>query len=157
MGTETLSPEMVNSIKQLIVETLKEMSMQAPDNLTLLFFQLSKEFRDFKEEVIGRFDKVDERFGEVDERFGEVDRRFDKVDERFDKIEREMVTKDYLDEVIKTRLVTKDDLKEALADMVTKDHLKEALANMVTKDYLKEALTDLVVQIGISLRGVNKS
>ncbi|MBF0607466.1 MAG: hypothetical protein SFH39_11155 [Candidatus Magnetobacterium sp. LHC-1] len=143
MGTETLSPEMTSNIKQLILDTLKEMSMQAPDNLTLLFFQLSKEFWDFKREVGLRFDKVDERF--------------DKVDERFDKIEREMVTKDYLDEVIKTRLVTKDDLKEALADMVTKDDLKEALADMVTKDDLKEALTDLVVQIGISLRGVNKS
>ncbi len=40
-------------------------------------------FRDLRQEMDRRFDKVDERFDKVDERFDKVDERFDKVDERF--------------------------------------------------------------------------
>ncbi|MBV6340587.1 hypothetical protein [Candidatus Magnetobacterium casense] len=130
MGTETLSPEMTSTIKQLILDTLKEMSMQAPDNLTLLFFQLSKEFGDFKREVELRFDKVDERFDKVDERFDKVDERFDKVDERFDKVDERFAKVD--------------------------ERFDKIEREMVTKDYLKEALTDFAAQIGVGVRKIVK-
>ena len=40
-----------------------------------------------RNEMLVRFDKVDERFDRVDERFVEIDERFEKVDERFDKMD----------------------------------------------------------------------
>ena len=39
-----------------------------------------------RNEMLVRFDKVDERFDRVDERFADVDARFDRIDERFEKV-----------------------------------------------------------------------
>ena len=55
--------------------------------LTQELIELPEKFAKFREETLGRFDKVDARFDKVDGRFAEVDGRFAEVDGRFDKVD----------------------------------------------------------------------
>ncbi|KJU81463.1 hypothetical protein MBAV_006346 [Candidatus Magnetobacterium bavaricum] len=49
-------------------------------------------------------------------------------------------------------MVTKDDLKEALAGVDKRFNKIEK--EMVTKDYLKEVMTDFAAQIGVGVRKI---
>lgn len=44
-------------------------------------------FQDFKDEMSGRFDKIDERLEVIDEKLEVVDARLDKMDERLSRVE----------------------------------------------------------------------
>jgi len=53
--------------------------------------KLDRDVKDFRSEVLKRFEKVDEEFvqleAKVDQRFDKVDQRFDKVDQRISQLE----------------------------------------------------------------------
>ena len=65
------------------------------------------EYLDKKFNETAKKEKVDERFGKIDERFNKVDERFNRVDEKFEKLF--------------DIFATKEDLKEAVANLPTKE------------------------------------
>ena len=52
--------------------------------------KLDRDVKDFRSEVLKRFEKVDEEFvqleAKVDQRFDKVDQRFDKINDRFNQL-----------------------------------------------------------------------
>ncbi|MBF0344653.1 MAG: hypothetical protein HQL06_10540 [Nitrospirae bacterium] len=79
-------------IKDIIVETLSELSKEPPDRLTLYFYHFVNDFKDFK---------------------SLTNRRFEEIEIRLDRIEDNMVTKDDIKD-----MVTKTELRDALKDVV---------------------------------------
>ena len=45
------------------------------------------EFKDFRDEVNNRFDKIDVQFEQIDARFDKIDSRFEQIDARFERID----------------------------------------------------------------------
>jgi chromosome segregation ATPase len=45
-------------------------------------------FDEFRNDVLGRFDRIDRRFEQIDHRFEQIDHRFEQIDHRFEQIER---------------------------------------------------------------------
>ena len=43
---------------------------------------------DLRNEMVSRFDKMDQKFDQVDKKFDQVDKRFDAVDKRFDQVDK---------------------------------------------------------------------
>ncbi|MBU8906509.1 hypothetical protein [Desertibacillus haloalkaliphilus] len=52
---------------------------------------IQKELKDFRNEMIEKFEAVDKRFGEMDERFEGMDKRFGEMDKRFTGIEGRLI------------------------------------------------------------------
>ena len=67
----------------LIVATHRSMSF----NTKQLSETLSYGLTGLRNEMVARFEKVDERFEQVDERFERIERQLDKVESRLDKVE----------------------------------------------------------------------
>lgn len=67
----------------LIVTTHRSMSL----NVKQLSETLSYGLSGLRNEMVARFEKVDERFERIDERFERVDKRFDRIEDRLSKVE----------------------------------------------------------------------
>lgn len=95
MNTESasmvLSPELIQAVKMVVVETLEEISKSAssepPDKLTLFLYHFAGDFQTFKKETKDRFEKIDGRLDGIDGRLDGIDGRLDGIDGRLDGID----------------------------------------------------------------------
>ena len=73
---------------------------------------------DLRNEMVSRFDKVDEKFIQVDKKFDQVDKRFDQVEKRFDQVDKRFDEVDKrFDEVDKRFDEVKAEIRESRAEM----------------------------------------
>lgn len=89
------------------------------------------------------FSDMEARFSSIDDRFIGIDSRLSRIDSRFTGIDDRFISIDDRFSRIESKMVTKDDLKEALAKMETR---------LVTKDYLDDKINDLRGDLTVSLR-----
>ncbi|MBF0466931.1 MAG: hypothetical protein HQK88_00045 [Nitrospirae bacterium] len=121
---ELESPEVKTYIRQVVLETLKEAlaassgadATQPHSELATLLLLHVRDMEAFKIRIESELAAIKQKLG--------------SIEERLDKIE--------------TTMATKDDLKNAVANMVTKDDI----ANMATKD----DLIDAIAKIGKSIK-----
>ncbi len=92
------------------------------------------------QEIINRFDGIDQRFEGVEGQFVGINQRFNQIDQRFDKIDRRF---DSLDETVKAIDIKIDDVKEEVMTFASDihDHLSNRIEKVEVFVDMPKALT----------------
>lgn len=68
--------------------------------------------RNFKQDMLKRFEMIDKKFDKIDTRFEKIDIRFDKIDEKFQKIDERFEKNEHIIEEIKSDIT---EIKERIS------------------------------------------
>lgn len=103
--------------------------------MEIMLKELLNEFKDFKNQVTSKFDKLEGRFDNLENRFDNLENRFDNLENRFDNLEGRFDNLEIQVDIIKTQQQENNQILRALehkaeVHKAEMDNLKHQLAKI---------------------------